>query len=154
MANVFTKGLFYWGTPRFINKVEEYSIHSLHRERALMRKKIPLIDGLRPNQDYVLDSASDLRKLGLPSQVQTKIADRYIHYQDCRFAVIEFKSSTIGKAIRQIEATVQMLAGVGKKVDLAIVVMDKPNKYEMRIYKRDRRSKELVNAWNEKSKKR
>jgi len=112
-----------------------------------VRKKIPLIEGLSPDEIYDLDDNSHLTQLGLDPQVKLKIADKYVHYVTCTCAVIEFKSSTLGKAIKQIEITVERLAKVGKKVDLAIIEMNRMNTYEQRRYKRNK-YKQLVNTWN------
>jgi len=109
-----------------------------------MHRRVPIIEGKMPNEEYNLDNKSDLRKLGLDPDVDVKIADKYVHYRNCRYAVVEFKGSTLRKAVTQLEVTVKRLLGIGKKVDFAIIVMNRLSRWEKRIFKR-RMDKVLLN---------
>jgi hypothetical protein len=109
-----------------------------------MPKNAPIINGRKPDALYDLDNQSDLLKLGLGYQAELKIADKYAHYQNCKYAVIELKSNTLRKAVEQLDSTVKRLVSVGKKVDLAIVVINRLNRYEQRSFKR-RKDKILIN---------
>lgn len=103
-----------------------------------MRKKVPIIDGKKPDRQYDLDEESDLLGLGLNPDIDVKVADKYVHYRNCKHAVVEFKSSTLRKAIMQLEVTVKRLLSVGKKVELAIIVMNRLSRWEKRIFRRRR----------------
>lgn len=107
-----------------------------------MHKKAPIIDGKKPDKQYDLDNESDLLKLGLDPKADLKIADKYAHYQNCKYAVIEF-GSTLRKAVEQVESTVKRLSTLGKKIDIPIIVVDRLNRWEKRIFKRGLREKVL-----------
>lgn len=101
-----------------------------------MQNKAPIIDGKKIDKQYDLDNESDLRELGLNPDADLKIADKYAHYQNCKHAVIELKSSsTVHKGIEQIEKTIERLLKVGRPVDYAVLVMKKINTYERRFYR-------------------
>jgi hypothetical protein len=113
-----------------------------------MAKKVPLLGNAKPIEEYNLDDKSVRIKLGLanghPSH-PPKLCDRYVVYSNRETAVVELKrSSTVHKAIRQLESTIDLLLRAGKHVDHAIIVMKKINRYEKRIYKQDRDNR-LVN---------
>lgn len=110
-----------------------------------MPKRIPFIKGQKPNKEYNLDDEGQLNELGLNIKSDLKIADRYVHYQNCEHAVVELKSSSLHKAIEQIEATVERLINAGKPVNYAIVVIDRLNRYEQRLFKRRERNHVLIN---------
>ena len=81
-----------------------------------MRKKPPLMDGKRIDEQYDLDNKSHLLTLGLDPNADLKIADKYAHYRHCKHAVIEFKSSsTVSKAVEQLRTTIERLLQLGKK---------------------------------------
>ena len=82
----------------------------------------PNINGQKPNEEFNLDDKSHLVTLGFGSNYNDEIADSYVHYPHCDWAVIEWEGSTVHKAIRQIERTIEHLVRNGRKVDLAIVV--------------------------------
>jgi len=103
--------------------------------RFSIPKKAPIIDGRRPDKQYDLDNESDILELGLDIKSDLKIADKYAHYEDCRFAVIEFKSSTLRKGVEQIESTVKRLSALGRKVDTTIIVAERLNSYEQKLFK-------------------
>jgi len=103
-----------------------------------MHKKVPIINGKTPDRQYDLDEESDLLRLGLNPDIDVKVADRYVHYRNCKNAVVEFKGSTLRKAIMQLEVTVKRLLSVGKKVELAIIVMNRLSRWEKRMFKRQR----------------
>jgi len=115
-----------------------------------MRKKAPILSGVKPDMEYNLDDENDLAKLGLDPIATGKIADRYVHYRDCKYAVIEFKSSTLRKAVEQVENTVRQLLGRGKRIDYVIIVMDRLSRYEKRILKRRRKDKVLCDPVTDK----
>jgi len=96
----------------------------------------PNINGQKPNEEFDLDDKSHLITLGFGSNYTDEIADRYVHYPHCDWAVIEWKGSAIPKAIRQIEATVETLVQLGKKVDFVVIIKKRINRYEQRAYKR------------------
>jgi hypothetical protein len=108
-----------------------------------MPQKVPIINGKTPDEQYDLDNKSDLQEIGLNSEVDIKVADKYVHYRNCKYAVIEFKGSTLRKAIIQLEITVKRLLTTGRKVDFAIIVMDRLSRWEKRIFKR-RRDRTLI----------
>jgi hypothetical protein len=109
-----------------------------------MPEKVPFIKGKKPEREYDLDDESHLSELGLTANTELKIADRYVHYKNCDHAVVELKSSSLHKAVEQIEATVERLMKVGKKVDFAIIVTKKVNRFERRKFQRNK-DKILVN---------
>jgi len=101
-----------------------------------MQKKPPIIEGKRVDKQYDLDNESHVLELGLNPKADLKIADKYVHYQHCKHAVIELKSSsTIHKGIEQIETTIERLLKVKRPVDYAILVVKKINTYERRFYR-------------------
>jgi len=108
-----------------------------------MRKKAPMINGKTPNEQYDLDNKSDLLKLGLNPKSDLKIADKYVHYQNCKYAVIEF-GSTLHKAVEQVESTVKRLSNLGRKIDIPIIVVNRLNRWEKRMFKRKLRDKILL----------
>lgn len=94
------------------------------------------MEGKKIDRQYDLDNESHLLELGLDPKADLKIADKYAHYQHCKNAVIELKSSsTLHKGIKQIETTIKRLLKVGKKVDYAIMVVKRINPYEKRFYR-------------------
>jgi hypothetical protein len=109
-----------------------------------MSEHCPIIGGQKPNEIFDLDDQSHLIALGYNLQDREAKADKYVHYPHCDWAVIEWKGSAIPKAIRQIEVTVERLIHLGKKVDLAIIIKRRLNRYEQRTYKR-RRDRVLIN---------
>lgn len=108
-----------------------------------MRKKAPIIDGRKPDKQFDLDNESDLLKLGLNPRANLKIADKYVHYQNCKYAVIEF-GSTLHKAVEQVESTVKQLSTLGRKIDIPIIVVNRLNTWEKRMFKRKLRDKVLL----------
>ena len=100
-----------------------------------MRRKAPIIDGRRPDKQYDLDDVSDMLELGLDPNSDLKIADKYVHYRNCMYAVIEF-GSTLRKGVEQVESTVKRILAQGRKVDIPIIVVDRLNRFEKRMFKR------------------
>ena len=49
-----------------------------------MKKRPPILNGVEPNKEYDLDNELDLRTLGLNTRISTKIADKYVHYKNCK----------------------------------------------------------------------
>jgi hypothetical protein len=98
--------------------------------------RIPIINGQKPDVQYNLDNEDDLKKLKIDPKDEGKISDRYVHYQNCKHAVIESKGSTAHKAIEQIESTVKRLLSAGNKVDFAILIMKRLSRTEQRSFKR------------------
>jgi len=107
-----------------------------------VQNKAPIIDGKKIDKQYDLDNESDLIALGLDPKADLKIADKYAHYENCKYAVIEF-GSTLHKAVEQVETTTKRLLTVGKKVDLPIIVVDRLSSYEQKIFKRRPRDNTL-----------
>ena len=104
----------------------------------LMSKKVPIIKGALPDNEYDLDNKSDLLRLGLDSNTDQKIADKYVHYKNCQYAIVEFKSSTLRKALDQLETTAKRLMSIGKGIDFSIIVIHRLSSWEKRIFKRGR----------------
>ncbi len=100
-----------------------------------MLKKAPIINGQRLDKRYDLDDKHDVLTLGLDPEPDLKIADEYSHYEDCRFAVIEY-GSTLHTGVKQVESTVNRLLTLGRKIDIPIIVVDRLNRFEQRIFKR------------------
>ncbi len=90
------------------------------------------------NVDLLLDEDGLRNDLNIPED--KPVADYYCHYVDCVHAVIETKGNKIGKALRQLEKTIERLISAGKKVDKAIIVLNRLSKYERRKFEIDRRS--------------
>lgn len=109
-----------------------------------MRKKAPIIGGKEPDRQYDLDKESDMLELGLNPKADLKIADKYVHYQNCKHAIIEF-GSTLRKAVEQLESTTKRLTTLGRKVDILIAVVGRLNKWEQKTFKRKVREKILLN---------
>jgi hypothetical protein len=101
-----------------------------------MRQKPPIIGGDVPNDTYDLDDAAHLKKLGLDPKEASKIADFYYHYPKCPHAIGEFKSSSLRKAVKQLEETAKRLIRIGKPVDFTFIEAKKMNHSESRIYVR------------------
>ena len=108
-----------------------------------MRKKTPLLFG-KPDKEYDLDNENHLSQLNIKVNVGTKISDRYSHYPNCKWAVVEFKGSTLRKAIDQLTATVKLLLTAGHGVNFPIIVMKRLSRGEKRTFKR-RMDKVLTN---------
>jgi hypothetical protein len=104
----------------------------------------PSINGQKPNEEYDLDNQSHLIALGFNPNSNEEKADKYVHYPHCDWVVIEWKGSAVPKAIRQIETTVEHLVKNGKKVDFAIIIKKRLNRFEQRTYKRRRRDRVLI----------
>jgi hypothetical protein len=105
----------------------------------IMGKKVPLMNGSKLREQYNLDDQSDRSKLNLPNVDPShppKTSDRYVIYQNGKSAVVELKSSTIHKAIKQLETTIKSLLDAGKKVDYAVIVSKKINRYERRFFRK------------------
>jgi hypothetical protein len=73
-----------------------------------MRFKRPIINWKRIDKMYNLDNNAQLIELGLDPQAYLKRADRYAHYEDCNWAIIEF-GSTLHKAVEQLESITKQL---------------------------------------------
>lgn len=101
-----------------------------------MSKKVPIIGGKLPDEEYDLDNEIHLQKLNFNPKLGLKRADRYVHYPDCKHAVIESKSNTLRKAVAQLESTIRQLLEQGKKIDFPIIVADRLNRWEKQIFKR------------------
>ncbi len=109
-----------------------------------MRIIIPIINGQKADLQYNLDNDADIKKLGLDPNDKGKISDRYVHYKNCKHAVIESKGTTVHKAIEQIEETIKRLIKANRKVDLPILIMKRLNHSEQRNFKR-RKDRVLIN---------
>lgn len=106
--------------------------------------RIPIINGQKPDTQYNLDNEDDLKKLGINPRDNERISDRYVHYQNCKHAVVESKGTTVHKAIEQIESTVKRLLNTGNKVDFAMLIMKRLSHSEQRSFKR-RKDRVLIN---------
>lgn len=108
-----------------------------------MRKKTPLLFG-KPDKEYDLDNENHISQLNIKVTVGSKISDKYSHFPNCMWAIVEFKGSTLRKAIDQLTATVKLLLTAGKRVDFPIIVMKRLSRGEKRTFKR-RKDKVLTN---------
>jgi hypothetical protein len=103
----------------------------------------PTLNGERPKEQYYLDNPEHLKALGLNPQDKGEKADKYVHYPQCDWAVVEWKGSAIPKAIRQIEHTVEKLDKANKPIHLLIIIKKRINRFEQKFFKR-RRDKVLI----------
>jgi hypothetical protein len=101
-----------------------------------MLGKNPTINGQKPNEVYDLDNREHLKALGLDMNDIGEKADEYAHYPHCDWFVIEWKGSSLPKALRQVEATSKKLGQINKRVNMAIILKKRLNRYEQRFYKR------------------
>ena len=104
-----------------------------------MLGKNPVINGEKPNEVYDLDNKEHLKTLGFDPSDKEQKADEYAHYPHCDWAVIEWKGSSMPKAIRQVEATTKKLCQINKPVDMVIILKKRLNRYEQRFYRRRNR---------------
>ena len=62
-----------------------------------------------PYNDYELDNPLELKLLNITlqshNQHQPKISDRYVVYGNDKRAIVEYKSSSLIKAVQQLEST-------------------------------------------------
>jgi hypothetical protein len=118
-----------------------------------MAKKVPFMEGVEPVEQFSLDDKATLIQLGLEKDVDPsrppKIADRYVRYGNNKFAVVEMKRSTLHKAIDQLESTIERLIKVGRRVDYAIIVTQKLNASESRLYRKGKYNRLLNPFTNE-----
>ena len=74
----------------------------------------------KPIARYDLNNPSDLNQLNVkisdPSR-SPKISDEYTVYEKGKCAVVEYKSSSIHKAVKQLESSVKLLTKAGNPVD-------------------------------------
>lgn len=83
-----------------------------------------------PDETY--DEKDMIGKLGLDSHL--KISDWYYHYTNCLWAVQESKSAYhFSMGVKQLRSTITQLKQKGRKVTLAIIVMERFG-IEKRLY--------------------
>ncbi len=83
-----------------------------------------------PDETY--DEKNMINKLGLNPDL--KISDWYFHYTNCLWAVQESKSEYhFSMGVKQLRSTISQLKQKGRKVDLAIIVMERFG-LEKRLY--------------------
>lgn len=76
--------------------------------------------------DTVYSEADMKAKLGISPNPNQKIADWYFHYTNCLWAVQESKSKYhLSMALKQLRSTIPQLLEKGRKVQIAIVVMER-----------------------------
>jgi hypothetical protein len=113
-----------------------------------MGRKPPIMQGSRPIKEYDLDNPSVLKLLNVPFQSNNphppKISDRYVVYGNDKRAIVENKSSSLHKAVEQLESTANLLIDSGNRVDYMIIVADEINRIERRFYKQEPRTYKLV----------
>jgi hypothetical protein len=75
----------------------------------------------------IVYSETDMKtKLGLSLKPNQKIADWYFHYTNCLWVVQECKSKYhLSMALKQLRSTIPQLLEKGRKVQIAIVVMER-----------------------------
>jgi len=103
-----------------------------------MVDSVPLLDGNDYHEIFNLDDPDDWSKLGISLPNRSKRADKYVHYINCPYAIIEQKSSTIKKAISQLEETAKNFMSNGKNVDYLVIVADKIRKSERSLFRNER----------------
>ncbi len=92
----------------------------LLESRLLTSEIVPLYQSL----NEVYDDKAMLEQLGLDRN--QPIADWYFHYSNCMWGVQESKSCYhLSRAIEQLSSTIHQLLQNGKKVNLAIIVMER-----------------------------
>jgi hypothetical protein len=109
-----------------------------------MQKRVPMIDGKMPKIQYDLDNENHLRTLGLDPNAELKIADLYVQYHNGKWAVIEC-GATLRKGIEQVASTAERLKSKGWNVDLLIIVVDRLNRWEQKMFKRKHTDNILLN---------
>lgn len=108
-----------------------------------MQKRAPMIDGKKPKIQYDLDNKDHLHTLGQDPNDESKIADLYVQYHNGKWAVIEC-GATLRKGIEQVESTAKRLENAGWTVDLLIVVVNRLNDWEQKMFKRKLRDNILL----------
>lgn len=111
-------------------------------------QKIPLLEGYKIDECYDLDNESDLTRLGLNPNSSSKIADNYAHYNTCKYIVVEKKSSDVKKAVEQLKSTVERLIQQERKVDYVVIVSNRIESPENRIYKQNEDKKLILRSNN------
>ena len=84
-------------------------------------------------------TSEDLKRMSRSGNRVSKHADYYIHFEGryrCDYAVVEVEGSKVGRALRQLESTVELLRRSERRVDRAMIVLKRGSlsKYEQRIY--------------------
>ena len=111
-----------------------------------MGKKPPLFSNVKPMREYNLDDSSVREKLGIPEanpSQPSKVSDRYVVYANNKRAVIEYKTSSMHKAVKQLTVTTELLFNANNQVDY-VVVVGSINPTESRIYKQEHRKYRLI----------
>lgn len=108
-----------------------------------MARTIPIIGGQHVDDNWDLDNASHLKDLGLPSELPCKKVDRYAHYRNCPYALIEFTKSAIGKAVKQFQECVEYFNDRERPINRLILVIDRWSKREKDRYYRPKRTRVL-----------
>jgi len=114
-----------------------------------MPSTIPIMDGLKSKEVWNLDDASDLTSLGFNNDINSKKVDRYVKYDNNKYALVEFTSSKISKGVKQLEECVKSFNENNLDVDYLIMVIDHWSSREKRVYKKDNKNN-LLQKWNNK----
>jgi hypothetical protein len=106
--------------------------------------KVPWING-KPDKIIKLDDKSQLAQNGITLDDNLSKADYYMHIKDCKWVVVERKDqpARIEKAIEQIRSTIIQFRKIPKDVHDIIVVGEKIDIRERKIFGIDNQSKEL-----------
>lgn len=99
-----------------------------------MGSKIPFKHGAKPVQVFDLDDKNVRVTLGIqrfinPAKPQ-KRADRYVHYSDGKFCVLETNSSTLRKAPLQLGSMTELFLKAERPADYLVVVLEDLSSFE------------------------
>lgn len=111
-----------------------------------MGKKPPLIGKNKPIKEYDLDDVSVRKALGIVNENPArppKISDRYIRYSNNEYAIVEYKSASLHKAVKQLESSANLLVTAKNQVDYLMVVGE-INKAERNLYRQEHRTNRLI----------
>lgn len=109
-----------------------------------MARKPPIMNGYRPIKEYNLDDPLVRKLLGIANSNParpSKISDRYVVYSNNKRAIVEYKTSSMHKAVEQLLVSAELLVNAGNQVDYLIIVgsinptESKHNKQEHGKYK-------------------
>jgi len=114
-----------------------------------LQKKPPKIGGEIP-RIYVLDEQQHLNELGFIPKVGEDICDMYCVYPSGLGIVIEHKAKSLRNAITQLQDTARSLQRINKRVNGAIIIAEKMNKYEQKQYKRDPKTRKIIRKYTDK----
>lgn len=118
-------------------RISVISLYSMeHATRTMTcENDVPWLYG-KPDRAVSLDDQTALHALGISLNTTNKKGDYYVHFNDCRWIVVERKDSPhrFFYAILQVKETVSQLREQGQRIDNVIVVTEKISKPESNAY--------------------